>query len=95
MSQHLLALVAVIGSFYIWWTKKDAFNRRMLWIFIALGLVDIWDYISNNVLHLSGSVGLINKYAVVVAWAIWVVVVCILLPKYIRNQKKVDDDHRS
>jgi uncharacterized membrane protein len=95
MLSYVLILVVIIVSFYIWWTKQDALNLRVMLICVASGLVGAWSYLSSDVLHLSGSVGVISKYAVLAFWVIGVVAMCLLLPKYIRNQKGVDDNNHS
>ena len=95
MLSYVLILVVIIVSFYIWWIKKDALNLRVLLICVASGLVGAWSYLSSDVLYLSGSVGAISKYAVLAFWVTGVVAMCLLLPKYIRNQKRVDGNNHS
>mgnify|MGYP001577442141 CR=1 FL=1 len=83
----LILSVTAIGSYYFWKKYKEIWYFHYLLLSIAGIIMQLWQYIAKNILHLSGQVALINKYINLIFWIIVFLVLVLIFYRSFRKDK--------
>ncbi len=86
MTADTLILIAFIISVYIWQREKSRLSFYNLLFFAVLVLFALWEYLAQNVFHLSGAVAVISNDVSRVFWVLAGVVLIIILVKFFKRK---------